>query len=338
MTVEVATQPQSDVVSAHELHEPVARAIDTIDLSIVIPFFNEVESLPRLHEKLTAVLSTQHVTYEMVFIDDGSTDGSYDCMRTLHLQDPEHVRVLSFRRNFGKTAGLVAGFDNCRGQVIITMDADLQDDPEEIPHFLDKLAEGYDLVSGWKKERHDPLSKTLPSKIFNKVVSSASGIGLHDFDCGFKAYRREVTEDLKLYADLHRFIPVMAAWRGYRVAEMPVKHHPRKFGKSKYGIGRFAKGGLDFLKVMFLTKYMQKPLHLFGGVGAVLVMLGVLSGIYLTEEHFRTGNIGSRPLVDLSVLLVITGVQLFSLGLLGEMLRHVSYRRTEEYSIRQRLE
>ena len=172
--------------------------------------------------------------------------------------------MIQFRRNFGKTAALVAGFDSCRGEVIITMDADLQDDPEEIPHFLDKLADGYDLVSGWKKDRQDPLTKTLPSKVFNKVVSSSTGIHIHDFNNGFKAYRREVTEELKLYADLHRFIPVMATWRGFRVAEIPVKHYPRLYGKSKFGAGRFARGMLDFFKVLFLTRYMQKPLHLFG--------------------------------------------------------------------------
>ena len=248
------------------------------------------------------------------------------------------MRVLSFRRNFGKTAALVAGFDSCRGEVIITMDADLQDDPQEIPHFLDKLAEGYDLVSGWKKNRQDPWTKTAPSRVFNKVVSSSTGIHIHDFNNGFKAYRREVTEELKLYADLHRFIPVMAAWRGFRVAEIPVMHHPRIHGKSKFGAGRFARGLLDFMKVLFLTRYMQKPLHLFGGIGVVLVLLGAIFGVYLTEEHFRTGNIGARPLLDLSVLLVITGVQLFSLGLIGEMLRHVTYRRAEEYSVRLRLE
>ena len=245
--------------------------------------------------------------------------------------------MLRFRRNFGKTAGLAAGFDTCRGDIIFTMDADLQDDPAEIPHFLDKLAEGYDLVSGWKQKRHDPISKTLPSKIFNSVVSSATGVKLHDIDCGFKAYRREVTEELKLYADLHRFIPVMAHWRGFSVAEIPVQHHPRKYGKSKYGLRRYARGALDFFKVLFLTRYMQKPLHLFGSIGAGITMVGVILSLYLTEQHFSNGNIGGRPLLDFAVLFIITGVQLFSLGLLGEMLRHVSYRRAEEYSIRQRL-
>ncbi|MDB5075675.1 MAG: glycosyltransferase [Chloroflexi bacterium] len=335
MTLDVASPIRPDLLDAPGL--PAIKP-DAIDLSLVIPVYNEVESLPELYEKLTAVLIAQHCAYEIVFIDDGSTDGTFEGIRDLHLRDPQRVRVLSFRRNFGKTAALVAGFDYCRGEVIITMDADLQDDPEEIPNFLDKLAEGYDLVSGWKKDRQDPWTKTLPSRLFNKVVSSSTGIDIHDFNNGFKAYRREVTEELKLYADLHRFIPVMASWRGFRVAEIPVRHHPRKHGKSKFGAGRFARGMLDFFKVMFLTRYMQKPLHLFGAIGVALAFLGILVDVYLTEEHFRVGNIGSRPLLDFSLLLVITGVQLFSLGLLGEMLRHVSYRRAEEYSIRQRLE
>jgi glycosyltransferase involved in cell wall biosynthesis len=307
------------------------------DLSMVIPIYNEVESIPKLYAALGPVLDAQRCVYEMVFVDDGSTDGSFKELLALHSNDP-HVRVIQFRRNFGKTAALVAGFDHCRGEVIITMDADLQDDPAEIPNFLNKLAEGYDLVSGWKKDRQDPLNKTLPSRIFNKVVSSSTGIHIHDFNNGFKAYRREVTEELKLYADLHRFIPVIATWRGFRVTEIPVQHHPRLYGKSKFGAGRFMHGMLDFLRVLFLTRYMQKPLQLFGSIGVALAALGVIFGLYLTEEHFRTGNISNRPLLDLSILLIVTGVQLFSLGLLAEMLRHVTYRRTEEYSVRQFLE
>ena len=307
-----------------------------VELSLVIPVYNEVDSLIPLHTSLTDALDHLGLTYEIVFVDDGSHDGGFEVLRELHRHDPR-VQVIRFRRNFGKTAALVAGFDRARGATIITMDADLQDDPAEIPKFLAKLDEGYDLVSGWKKDRQDPLSKTLPSKVFNKVVSSSTGIHIHDFNNGFKAYRREVTDELKLYADLHRFIPVIATWRGYRVAEIPVQHHARRYGKSKFGAGRFAKGMMDFLKVLFLTRYMQKPLHLFGSIGAALIALGVLTGLYLTEEHFRVGDIGNRPLLDLSILLVITGVQLFSLGLIGEMLRHVSYRRAEEYSIRETL-
>lgn len=320
------------------LDEPADRLVaqQRIDLSMVIPIYNEVESILKLYETLSAVLEAQQCVYEIIFIDDGSTDGSFKELVALHQRDA-HVRVVQFRRNFGKTAALVAGFDSCRGEVIITMDADLQDDPAEIPNFLNKLAEGYDLVSGWKKDRQDPISKTLPSRVFNTVVSSATGIHMHDFNNGFKAYRREVTEELKLYADLHRFIPVIATWRGFRVVEIPVQHHPRRYGKSKFGAGRFLRGMLDFFRVLFLTRYMQKPLQLFGSIGAGLALIGVVLGLYLTEEHFRVGNIGTRPLLDLSILLIVTGVQLFSLGLLAEMLRHVTYRRAEEYSVRQYL-
>ena len=334
MSVDLAPAVRPDVLGEPL---PLKSRPQRVDLSLVIPVYNEVESLPKLYAQLHEVLEKLPVVYEIVFIDDGSKDGTYEGLRDLHDQD-SHIRVLSFRRNFGKTAALVAGFDYCLGDIIITMDADLQDDPNEIPNFLTKLDEGYDLVSGWKKDRQDPITKTLPSKVFNAVVSRSTGIHMHDFNNGFKAYRREVTEELKLYADLHRFIPVMASWRGFKVVEIPVLHHKRQFGKSKFGAGRFAKGMLDFFKVMFLTRYMQKPLHLFGGIGALLAALGVIVGLYLTEEHFRTGNIGQRPLLDLAVLLVITGVQLFSLGLLGEMLRNVTYRRTEEYSVRQLLE
>lgn len=333
MTVELAPAIQSGPFDATAI---LTSDLTRIDLSLVIPIYNEVESIPKLYQKLSVVLEEQRCIYEVIFVDDGSTDGTFAALRELNGRDP-HIRVIQFRRNFGKTAALVAGFDHCRGEVIITMDADLQDDPEEIPHFLEKLTDGYDLVSGWKKDRQDPLTKTLPSKVFNKVVSASTGIHIHDFNNGFKAYRREVTEELKLYADLHRFIPVMATWRGFRVAEIPVKHHPREYGKSKFGAGRFAKGMLDFFKVLFLTRYMQKPLHLFGSIGAALIGLGMIFGLYLTEEHFRVGNIAGRPLLVLSVLLMITGVQLFSLGLIGEMLRHVSYRRAEEYSVRQSL-
>jgi glycosyltransferase involved in cell wall biosynthesis len=333
------TAERVQVVRPGAVHLPGDRLVEAlhIDLSMVIPVYNEVESVPKLYAELAPVLAEQQCAYEIVFVDDGSTDGTFQALVALHTQDP-HVRVIQFRRNFGKTAALVAGFDHCRGEVIITMDADLQDDPHEIPHFLEKLAEGYDLVSGWKKDRQDPLNKRLPSKLFNAVVSTSTGIHIHDFNNGFKAYRREVTEELKLYADLHRFIPVMATWRGFRVAEIAVQHHPRIYGKSKFGAGRFARGMLDFFKVLFLTRYMQKPLHLFGSIGAVLIAIGLVCGVYLTEEHFRVGHIANRPLLDFSVLVLITGVQIFSLGLLGEMLRHVSYRRAEEYSVRQFLE
>ncbi|GAC1428723.1 MAG: glycosyltransferase family 2 protein [Chloroflexota bacterium] len=314
------------------------RLVDTVDLSLVIPIYNEEGSIPELYEALSAVLSEQGCTYEILFIDDGSRDTTFTQLSDLHHAD-SRVRVIRFRRNFGKTAALAAGFTMSSGEVVITMDADLQDDPREIPRFLDRLAEGYDLVSGWKKKRHDPLSKTLPSKIFNAIVSSTTHIPLHDFNNGFKAYRREVTEELKLYGELHRFIPVLAFWKGYRIGELDVQHHARKHGKSKFGASRFTKGMLDFFLVLFLTKYMQRPLRLFGGVGVLLATIGVCISLYLTLDKLITGaSIGARPLLQLGVLLIVTGVQVFSLGLIGEMLRHFSFRHDEEYSIKQVLD
>ncbi len=234
------TRQSPEALSAADLNGESHRNIP-VDLSLVIPIYNEEGSIPELYETLTAVLNEQGCTYEILFVDDGSRDSTFSQLRTLHLQDP-HIRVIRFRRNFGKTAALSAGFASTRGEVVITMDADLQDDPREIPRFLDKLAAGYDLVSGWKKRRHDPISKTLPSKIFNTIVSSTTTYPLHDFNNGFKAYRREVTDELKLYGELHRFIPVLAYWKGYGIGELEVQHHPRKHGKSKFGASRFARG------------------------------------------------------------------------------------------------
>jgi glycosyltransferase involved in cell wall biosynthesis len=336
------TLDKRELIYNGALPEPFAlaprAARERVDLSLVIPIYNEEGSVPELYATLTSVLSGQGCTYEILFVDDGSRDTTFSQLRALHADD-SHVRVIRFRRNFGKTAALAAGFSNSRGEVVITMDADLQDDPHEIPRFLDKLADGYDLVSGWKKRRHDPVSKTLPSKVFNTIVSSTTHIPLHDFNNGFKAYRREVTEELKLYGELHRFIPVLAYWKGYSVGELEVQHHARKYGKSKFGASRFMKGLLDFLLVLFLTKYMQRPLRLFGGLGLLIAAIGVVLGVYLTLTKFiGHQTIGDRPLLQLAILLIVTGVQLFSLGLIGEMLRHFSYRHTEEYSIKQVLD
>ena len=315
-----------------------ARPAEPLDISVVIPLFNEQESIGELYERLLAALLPITERFEILFVDDGSTDGSFAALRALHERDPR-VRVIRFRRNYGKTAGLVAAFERCRGEVVITMDADLQDEPAEIPKLLAKVAEGYDVVSGWKQERRDPLSKTLPSRVFNWVVASSTGLPLHDVNCGFKAYRREVTMELTLYSEFHRFIPVLAAWRGFRVTEQAVQHNPRKYGASKFGTMRFVRGLLDFLKVLFIMKYLQRPLHFFGPGGAVMFLVGFALGVYLTADKLMHHvSIGTRPLLTLAVLLMVMGVQLFSLGLLGEMLRNFAYRSTAEFSIRQVLE
>jgi len=308
-----------------------------VDLSVVIPLLDEEESIEPLHSSLVAVLGNLGKKYEIIFIDDGSEDGTFGILQSLHEQDPEHIRVIQFRRNFGKTAALTAGFRQARGEVVITMDADLQDDPEEIPGLLEKLSDDYDLVVAWRHERQDPLSKRLPSKVANTAVSLLTGVKIHDLNCGFKAYRREVVRDLKLYGELHRFIPVLAHWRGYRVTEHKVVHRPRQYGQSKYGFERLGRSFLDFGMVLFLTYYLKRPMHLFGTLGALLFLIGFAIGLYLTGLWVLGEGIGWRPLLFLGILAMIVGVQMASIGLLGEMMRNFAFDPEEENSIRRLL-
>jgi glycosyltransferase involved in cell wall biosynthesis len=293
------------------------------DISVVIPLYNEQDSLVELHQRLVTVLEGIDKTFEILFVNDGSRDRSAQVIDELAAKDPR-VGVIHFRNNFGKAAALDAAFKTARGQIIFTMDADLQDDPAEIPNFLSKLDEGFDLVSGWKKKRHDPLGKTLPSKLFNAVVSRASGLKLNDFNCGFKCYRRACIEGLDLYGELHRYIPVLVFFRGFKVGEMTVLHHARKHGVSKYGVERMVKGFFDLMTVMLITRYRTRPLHLFGFIGLLLSSLGVLCLAYLTVLWFMGEGIGQRPLLLLGLLLVMVGVQLVSTGLLGEMMNHLA--------------
>jgi glycosyltransferase involved in cell wall biosynthesis len=308
-----------------------------IDLSIVIPLLNEEGSIKPLWVSLRDVLEGLGKEYEVLFVDDGSQDSSFDILKSVYEEDPQHIRVIQFRRNFGKTAALAAGFKQTRGDVVITMDADLQDDPAEIPKLLAKLDEDWDLVAAWRYKRQDPISKTFPSRIFNLVVSGLTGVRSHDLNCGFKAYRREVVQDLKLYGELHRFVPVLAHWRGYRVSEVRVVHHPRKYGKSKYGVERMGRGFLDFLMVLFLTYYLKRPIHFFGTIGALLCLAGFGIGLYLTWLWVFGGGIGQRPILFVCILLMVVGVQMASIGLLGEMIRNFAYEAEEEYSIRRLL-
>lgn len=290
------------------------------EITVVIPLYNEEGSIHELHRRLTEVFEQQGRPWEILFIDDGSTDGSYEKLNDIATHDPR-VELIKFRRNFGKAAALDAGFKHARGSVIITMDADLQDEPQEIPKFLKELESGSDLVSGWKKVRHDPLDKTLPSRVFNFVVSRVSGLRLHDFNCGFKAYRAEVIRELDIYGEMHRFIPALAFWRGFTVSEVIVKHHPRLYGKSKYGVSRLVKGLFDLLTIVLITRYITRPLHLFGSLGAALASLGFLVLFYLTVLWFLGyGPIGTRPLLFFGLLLVFVGVQFVSTGLLGELI------------------
>ena len=308
------------------------------DLSIVIPVLNEEANLKPLYSELKESLDVLGRSYEIVFVDDGSTDGSAQVLTRLHEAD-DRVKVVEFRRNFGKTAALTAGFRLSRGQIVITMDADLQDAPAEIGVLLGKLEEGYDLVAAWRFDRQDPLSKTLPSRIFNWTVASLTGVRLHDFNCGFKAYRRSVTEEVKLYGELHRFIPVLAFLKGFRIAEVKVFHRPRHAGQSKYGIGRLGRGFLDFLTVIFLTSYLKRPLHLFGTVGMGVFLIGVIINTYMAYLRFFLDEaIGTRPLLLLGVLSMLLGLQIISTGLLGEMLRNLTFQPEEEYSIRKVLD
>jgi glycosyltransferase involved in cell wall biosynthesis len=288
-------------------------------ISVVVPLHNEERSIALLHEELEAALDPLGEGWEAVYVDDGSTDGSFAALTRLHAHH-ENVRVVRLRRNFGKAAALAAGFAQAIGDRVVTIDGDLQDDPAEIPRLLAKLEEGFDLVSGWKTKRRDPLRRRIPSKIFNRVAGWMSGLRLHDMNCGLKAYRAEVVHNLVLYGELHRFIPVLAHEQGYRVAELPVHHRPREHGRSRYGLERYLRGFLDLLTVSFMGRYRHRPLHLFGGLGLLLGLTGTAVLVYLTIDKILGHAIGKRPLLTLGVLLVVVGMQFFTLGLISEMI------------------
>jgi dolichol-phosphate mannosyltransferase len=288
-------------------------------ISVVVPVHEEERTVALLFDELEAALDPLGEPWEAVFVDDGSTDGSFAALTRLHnLHD--NVRVVRLRRNFGKAAALAAGFANAQGDVVVTIDADLQDDPAEIPRLLAKLEEGFDLVSGWKAHRRDPITRRALSRIFNWVTGRVSGLRLHDLNCGLKAYRAEVVEGLRLYGELHRFIPVLAHYRGHRIAELPVNHRPREHGRSRYGVERYLRGFLDLLTVSFIGRYRYRPLHLFGGLGLGLGALGFAVLVYLTILKIGGEAIGRRPLLILGVLLVVVGLQFFSLGLISELI------------------
>jgi glycosyltransferase involved in cell wall biosynthesis len=295
-------------------------------LSFVVPVYNEEVTIKPLAKKIHKVMNQEGIAnYEIIFVDDGSRDGSWIQIRDLVNQFPTQIKAIKFRRNFGKAAALSAGFQNSTGKIIFTLDADLQDDPAEVPQFLQKLDEGFDLVSGWRHQRNDPLSKKLPSKLFNQVTSKVAGIHLHDFNCGFKVYRKEVLDSLKLYGELHRYIPVLAHGLGFRVGEVAVHHFPRQHGSSKYGWERYTRGLIDLLTVFVVTRFLYKPGHLFGNMGLIFGFLGVGSLTYLTILWFiGLGPIGTRPLLFFGILSTILSVQLISLGILAELnTRHV---------------
>lgn len=290
-----------------------------LDISIVIPAHNEEENLVKLRGDLVSSLEPLEKSFEVVFIDDGSTDSTYSLIARFAREDPR-FKGIRMRRNVGKANALAAGFEAASGEIVFTLDADNQDDPAEIPKFLKKLDEGYDLVSGWKRTRHDPKQRVLASRVFNGAIRAISGVGLHDFNCGFKAYRAEVVKSLTLYGEWHRFIPVLSYHQGFRVTEIEVQHHPRVHGKSRYGWERYFRGFADLLTILFLSQYSERPAHLFSGIGFVLGGIGFLISFYLSILHFTQGTIaGKYPLLSLGVLLMILGAQFFFTGLMAEL-------------------
>jgi glycosyltransferase involved in cell wall biosynthesis len=288
-------------------------------ISVVVPVRNEERSIALLYDELRAALDGAGLAWEAVFVDDGSTDGSFSALTRLHAEQT-NVRVVRLRRNFGKAAALGAGFAQARGDIVVTIDGDLQDDPMEIPKLLAKLDEGFDLVSGWKSRRRDPWRRRFASKVFNRMTGWLTGVRLHDVNCGLKAYRVEVVRGLRIYGELHRFIPVLAHHRGFRIAELPVNHRPREHGRSRYGFERYLRGFLDLLSVSFMGRYRHRPLHLFGGLGFALGGIGFAILVYLTAVKIAGHAIGGRPLLTLGVLLVVVGLQFFSLGLISELI------------------
>jgi dolichol-phosphate mannosyltransferase len=309
-----------DSVLDHML-SPAPTAATRCDVSVVVPFRDEEATLAELFAAVAEVLGRDGITFELLFVDDGSTDGSASVVHRLSEQD-DRARLLRLRRNFGKAAALATGFRESRGRCVVTMDADLQDDPEEIPRLLARMDEGYDVISGWKRSRRDPWSRRTASKVFNAVTSRASGLRLHDYNCGLKAYRSECAKEIAetCYGELHRYLPMLAHWRGYRVTELAVNHRPRLHGRSRYGLERYARGGLDLITALFLSRYSRRPMHVFGGIGLVLFALGSLALSYLVVIKALGGSIGGRPMVSFAILAFIAGLQMILTGVLAEAL------------------
>ncbi|MDA3812652.1 MAG: glycosyltransferase family 2 protein [Candidatus Cloacimonetes bacterium] len=306
-------------------------------LSFVIPVFNEQDSLKQLYSEI--IENIIEYEYEIIFVDDGSTDESYKILQKLAADD-NNVKLIKFRKNFGKSAGLNVGFDAAEGDIVFTMDADLQDDPKEIKQFINKLDEGYDMVTGWKVKRRDPISKTWPSKLYNKVTYNTFKLKLHDYNCGFKAYKKEVIEELDIYGEMHRYIPALADSLGFKIAEIPVHHRRREFGKTKYGSERYIRGLLDLLTVKLVTGYIHSPLYLFGRVGFGFGVVGFIIALYLSIMKLGFGvPLYNRPLLYLGTLLMIIGLQFFSIGLLGELIvnRNRSGNRKKNISVAEKI-
>lgn len=349
MSVEIAV-PQGARVAAAGGEAPAPE----LEVSVLVPVLDEADTVEELAARVAEVLGAElgggtpvsgpaasgagGERFEIIFVDDGSRDGTAERVRAAHRCD-RRVKLVRLRRNFGKAAALTAGFEHSRGRLIITMDGDLQDDPEEIPRLLAALAAGdLDLVSGWKRERRDPAAKRLPSRLFNWVTRRLAGVPLHDFNSGFKVYRREVLEQIAVYGELHRYIPVLASRRGFAVGEVAVAHHPRRHGVSKYGWDRFYKGLLDLITVLFITRYTRRPLHLFGAIGLLFLGAGFGIDLYLAILWMGGATLSNRPLLLLGVLLMLLGIQVLTTGLLGEMITFKNFRRPDSYSVKETLE
>lgn len=303
-------------------------------ISIVIPAYNEEDNLKPLAIELKKVFNEmKDYNFEVIIIDDGSTDNSVRILNGIKRED-DRFKFISFQKNYGKSAALSVGFKYATGDLIVTMDADLQDDPHEIPNLVNKIDEGYDLVSGWKKVRFDPFIKKYTSRIFNFVTAFMTGIKIHDFNCGLKIYKKEVAQSIKVYGEMHRYLPVLAHWNGFRIGEIVVKHHPRRYGKTKFGASRFLKGFLDLITILFTTRYLRRPLHFFGTLGFLLFLIGFGIDLYLAFEWaFHGKYLTNRPMLWLGILLILLGVQTIAIGLIGEMIAHHA-QRVEDYHIK----
>ncbi len=315
------------------------------DLSIIVPVYNEQDSLEELHRQISAVEKESGQAFEIVFVDDGSKDNSWNVLKTL-AANHNNIKCIRFRRNFGKAAALRAGAAETTAPLVVTMDADLQDDPVEIPRFIEALGDDYDLISGWKEKRNDPIGKTFPSKVFNWLIGMMTGVKLHDHNCGFKLYRREIFDEIKLYGEMHRFVPVLATARGFRVNEISVNHRAREHGVSKYGLERLPKGFLDLLTVSFLTGYNQRPQHVIGAMGLLSCFAGMVGVIYLTiywvlrmsfEAYANWPPLHERPLLIFSLGALLLGTQLLCMGFLAELIVNRNQEVNEPYTIRERL-
>ncbi|MCK0141234.1 glycosyltransferase family 2 protein [Aliiroseovarius sp. F20344] len=306
---------------------------ENASVSVVVPFLDEIETLEKLYDRIYAVLAPMDRDWELIFVDDGSTDGGTDVAAAL-AKSKEHVRLVRFTRNFGKASALSAGIAQAQGDIIVTMDADLQDDPKEIPRFLERISENYDVVSGWKQTRHDPLGKTLPSRVFNRMTAKMFDIDIHDINCGFKAYTRRAAKRLNLYGELHRFTPALLHAVGFNCTEIVVEHHAREHGQSKYGMMRMVKGFLDLSTVKLLTRYQSRPLHFFAMIGLPLLLIGLSFIAYLSVLWLLgMGPIGTRPLLFIGILFTVTGTQILGVGLVAELLQASGLRERDKYVI-----